>query len=47
MPDQPLLIQSVECAISVLDIIAHGAENGVSLKELSSALDVHPSTAHH
>ncbi|RPJ51440.1 MAG: IclR family transcriptional regulator [Chloroflexi bacterium] len=47
MSDHPPLIQSVERAINVLEIIARGAENGISLKELSRELGTNPSTTHH
>lgn len=47
MSDHPPLIQSVERAITVLDIIARAGENGITLKDLSGELGMNPSTTHH
>jgi DNA-binding IclR family transcriptional regulator len=41
------LIQSVDRAIHLLDIVAKMGENGISLKELSQQLELNASTLHH
>ncbi len=41
------LIQSVDRAINLLDIVASCGENGISLKELSQQLQLNASTLHH
>ncbi len=47
MADKPSLIQSVDRAISSLDIISGFGQHGIGLKELSQQLGVNPSTTHH
>jgi DNA-binding IclR family transcriptional regulator len=47
MTEPSPLIQSVDRAISLLDIVAGSGENGISLKELSLQLELNASTLHH
>jgi DNA-binding IclR family transcriptional regulator len=47
MAEKPLLIQSVDRAISSLDIISGFGQQGIGLKDLSQRLGVNASTTHH
>lgn len=47
MADKPQLIQSIDRAISGLDIISGFGQNGIGLKDLSQQLRVNASTTHH
>ena len=47
MAENTPLIQSVDRAMAILDIIASTGENGIALKELSQKIGLNSSTTHH
>ena len=47
MADNPLVIQSVDRAVAILDAIASSGEAGITLKEISRKVEVNASTVHH
>lgn len=47
MKDDPLLIQSVDRAMTLIDIVSKAGENGIPLKDISQQIDVNSSTVHH
>jgi DNA-binding IclR family transcriptional regulator len=47
MPENTNLIQSVDRAAAILDVIAKADETGLSLKEIASGVQINASTAHH
>jgi DNA-binding IclR family transcriptional regulator len=47
MSENQTIIQSVDRAVAILDAIAAAGQSGITLKEVSQAIAVNPSTVHH
>lgn len=47
MKETPSLIQSVDRALTILDIVSSCGENGIALKDLSHQVGINSSTIHH